>query len=113
MGAAGSVGDSPVERLERETLGRVPGDERMEPATQPIHLDDVPCLDALEPHDPKLTSARGRPSVTERPPAMATGGRLPVSEHRGKDVRRDVDLPYRREDQRRHRERDRDDRRGQ
>jgi hypothetical protein len=68
MCAATPVGDPPVERLEREALGRVAGDERMESAAEPIHLDDVPCLDALEPH---------LPEAYERP-GTAPVGRIPA-----------------------------------
>jgi hypothetical protein len=40
-GAAGSVGDSPVERLEGQAVRRLAGHERVEPAAEPVDLDDV------------------------------------------------------------------------
>jgi hypothetical protein len=47
---AASVRDAPVKRLDRQPAGRVAGDERVEAASEAINLDDVPDLNALEPH---------------------------------------------------------------
>jgi hypothetical protein len=53
VGAAASVADAAVERLNRQASGVVAGDERVEPPPQPVDLDDVADLDPLEPHRPE------------------------------------------------------------
>jgi len=48
--AAGTVGDSPVERLDPETPGSAAGYERVKAAPQAINFHDVTCLDAFQSH---------------------------------------------------------------
>ena len=50
VGAAGPVGDPPVERLDRKAARGVAGDQGVKPPPQAIHLDDISSLYALEPH---------------------------------------------------------------
>jgi hypothetical protein len=45
-GIAALEGEFPEEL----SAGRVPGHERMEPPPEAVDLDDVPDLDAFEPH---------------------------------------------------------------
>jgi hypothetical protein len=48
--AAAVVVDASIGRLQRQTSGSRTGDDRMEAPAVVIDLDDVPRLDALEPH---------------------------------------------------------------
>jgi hypothetical protein len=41
MSAARPVGDTALERLNGQPVGNVPRHERMEPASEPINLDDI------------------------------------------------------------------------
>jgi hypothetical protein len=53
--AAGPVGDSSIERLQRQPAGSAAGDERVEAASEAVDLDNVPDLDSFESHRRKLT----------------------------------------------------------
>jgi hypothetical protein len=64
--ATGTVRDFAIQRLDRKTAEGVSGHERVKPASQPVDLDNVARLDALESH-PEL-------QVTELPSAT---GELP------------------------------------
>ena len=69
VGSAASIGDTLVERLDGEATRRVSGHERVEAPAEAIHLDDVPGLDAGEPHQAKVTSGRGRQRSGRAPSA--------------------------------------------
>ncbi len=49
-GAAGAVRDATVQRLQREAARGIPGNQRMEPAPQPVDLDNVAGLDPFDSH---------------------------------------------------------------
>lgn len=50
MAAAAVVTDAPVERLQGKAALRGASHKRVEAATMPVDLDDVPSLYAFEPH---------------------------------------------------------------
>ena len=75
---ARSLADSSVQRLNRETTVRVAGDERMEAPAEPVDLDDVSDLDALEPQRAEVTSRFNaeRPRVADQVRAVRGRGGL-------------------------------------
>ncbi|MCW3029182.1 MAG: hypothetical protein JWN81_2393, partial [Solirubrobacterales bacterium] len=54
--ATAVVVDASIGRLQGQTAGGGTGDERVEAPAVVVDLDDVACLDALEPHSAENSS---------------------------------------------------------
>ena len=83
MSTAAPVRDAAVQRLDRQPGWGLARDERVEPPPEPVDLDDVPDLDAFEPHSLK---GRGLVRLARGAERAAGEGAHTRWHHRSRDV---------------------------